>query len=91
MLQCTSSQTDSGSNPGAGKANQAVHSSGVGKLVAISRAAVALAVAEVKASDCAMAGVRLMQHVAPSTARWFPAVRTGVLRSSGCYIRCHGI
>jgi hypothetical protein len=36
-LHCTTSQTDPGSNPGAGTANQAIYPSGVGKLVAVSK------------------------------------------------------
>jgi hypothetical protein len=35
-----------------------------------------------RGASCTMAGVRLIQPSAQTTARWFPTVRMGVLRSS---------
>jgi hypothetical protein len=65
--------------------NQAVHPSGVGKLVAISLQWVtAVEDCEVKACGCTMAGVWTMQPEAQTTTRWFPAVSTGDLRISNC-------
>jgi hypothetical protein len=45
-----------------------------------------LKVAEVEVRSCTTAGVRLMQPVAQTAARWLPAVRTGVLGGNLCYI-----
>jgi hypothetical protein len=71
-LHCTTSQTDLGSNAGAGAANQTVHPSGVGKLVAISIPWVtAVEGWEGEVCGCTMAGVRLMQPVAQTTASSF--------------------
>jgi hypothetical protein len=83
-LHCTTSQAGPGSNPGVDTANQAVQPLGVGKLAAI----IIRWMATAEGCDgeacgtpaiCMMAGVRLMQPKAQTTARWFPAVREGVL------------
>jgi hypothetical protein len=75
-----------GSNPRVGVAIQAVHQSGVGKLVAISwQRMTTVEGCEAKACGCTMTGVRLMQLVAQTTTCWFPAVRSGVLRSSNSW------
>jgi hypothetical protein len=79
-LNCTTSQTGPGSNPGAGSADQAVHLQGrqIGSNQYTAGDLTTVELCEGKASGCTMAGVRLMQPAAQTTARWFHAVRTGV-------------
>jgi hypothetical protein len=64
--------------PEADTVNQAVHRSGVGKFVAISKQwETAIGDCEDKACGCTMAGVWTKQPEAQTTTCWFPAVRTG--------------
>jgi hypothetical protein len=71
--------------PGADTVNQAVHPSGVGKLVAVSiQWVTAVEDCEGEAWSCTMAGVWTMQLEAETTTRWFPTVSTGDLRISNC-------
>jgi hypothetical protein len=59
-LHCITSQRGPGSHPGAGPANQAVHPSGVGKVVAISiQHETPFNGCDGKACCCRIAGVRL--------------------------------
>jgi hypothetical protein len=84
MLHCTTSLTDLGSNPGVDAVNQAVHPSGVAKLIAVSiQWLTAVEDCKGKACGCTMAGVWTMQ----TTSCWFPAVCTGNLRSSVSRLR----